>query len=94
LRYEDFASDPHAALARIGAFLGEDLSEVLTPDAAIRQPAPVRHTPGGNRVRLLREVQVRPDAGWMEHLPPVDRTLFWRRAGWLARRYGYAAEPA
>jgi hypothetical protein len=94
LRYEDFAAAPHEALARIGEFVGEDLSEVLTSEGAIRQPAPVRHTPGGNRVRLLREVQVRPDAGWMEHLPDADRTLFWRRAGWLASRYGYEAEPA
>jgi hypothetical protein len=94
LRYEDFAAAPHDALARIGAFLGEDLSGVLTAEGAVRQPAPVRHTPGGNRVRLLRDVQVRPDAGWVEGLPAADRALFWRRAGWLARRYGYAAEPA
>jgi hypothetical protein len=94
LRYEDFANDPEAALARLGAFLGEDLSGLLTPERAIRQPAPQRHTPGGNRVRLLREVRVRHDAGWLEHLPAGDRAFFWRWAGWLARRYGYAAEPA
>ena len=94
LRYEDFAADPDSALARIGRFVGEDLSTLLTPEGAIRQPAPTRHTPGGNRVRLLREVQVRPDAGWVEHLPAADRAVFWRWAGWLARRYGYTSEPA
>jgi hypothetical protein len=93
LRYEDFATDPTAALARLGAFVGEDLSGLLTPERALRQPVPTRHTPGGNRVRLVREVQVRQDFGWMEQLPAADRALFWRWAGWLARRYGYARDP-
>jgi hypothetical protein len=93
LRYEDFVTDPEAALARLGAFVGEDLSGLLTPERAIRQPAPVRHTPGGNRVRLLTEVQVRKDFGWMEHLPAEDRAFFWRWAGWLARSYGYTRDP-
>ena len=94
LRYEDFATDPDAALVRLGRFVGEDLSGLLTPDRAIRQPAPQRHTPGGNRVRLLKEVQVRRDFGWMEHLPAKDRTLFWLCAGWLARSYGYQRNPS
>jgi hypothetical protein len=93
LRYEDFATDPDAALGRLGAFFGENLSGLLTPEHAIRQPAPVRHTPGGNRVRLLRDVQVRRDFGWMEQLPAKDRAFFWRFAGWLARRYGYREAP-
>jgi hypothetical protein len=93
LRYEDFVTDPEAVLARLGAFVGEDLSGLLTPERAIRQPAPLRHTPGGNRVRLLREVQVRKDFGWMEQLPAADRAFFWRWAGWLARRYGYSKDP-
>lgn len=93
LRYEDFATDPDAALGRLGSFVGEDLSGLLTPDRAIRQPAPVRHTPGGNRVRLMKEVQVRRDFGWMEHLPAKDRALFWLCAGWLARSYGYRRNP-
>ncbi len=94
LRYEDFGTDPDAALGRLGAFAREDLSGLLTPDRAIRQPAPVRHTPGGNRVRLMKEVQVRSDLGWMEHLPAKDRTLFWLCAGWLARSYGYSRNPS
>ena len=94
LRYEDFATDPDAALGRLGRFVGEDLSGLLTPERAIRQPAPVRHTPGGNRVRLMREVQVRRDFGWMEHLPAKDRALFWLCAGWLARSYGYRRNPS
>lgn len=93
LRYEDFATDPDAALARLGAFVGEDLSGLLTPERAIRQPAPPRHTPGGNRVRLQQDVQVRQDFGWQEQLPAQDRAFFWRWAGWLARRYGYSRDP-
>ena len=93
LRYEDFATDPAAALGRLGAFVGEDLSGLLTPERALRQPVPPRHTPGGNRVRLVKEVQVRRDFGWMEQMPAPDRAFFWRWAGWLARRYGYTREP-
>ena len=93
LRYEDFVIDPEAALARVGAFVGEDLTGLLTPALSLRQPVPERHTPGGNRVRLLREVQVRKDFGWMEQLPAADRAFFWRWAGWLARRYGYGKDP-
>ena len=93
LRYEDFVTDPDAALARLGAFVGEDLSGLLTPERALRQPAPPRHTPGGNRVRLQKDVQVRQDFGWREQLPAEDRALFWRWAGWLARRYGYSRDP-
>jgi hypothetical protein len=42
---------------------------------------------------MQREVQVRRDFSWMEHLPAKDRELFWRWAGWLARGYGYERDP-
>jgi len=93
LRYEDFVMDPRAVLARIGAWLGEDLSGLLTADGVTRA-TPVRHTSGGNRVRLQKEIRVRGDLGWTEHLPRGDRALFWLLAGWLARGYGYRRTPA
>ena len=63
LRYEDFALNPVAALERIGAWLGEDLSGLLTPAGATKQTSAVRHTVGGNRVRMQKHIQVRADVG-------------------------------
>lgn len=94
LRYEDFARDPVATLERIGPWLGEDLSGLLTPEGATKQAGAGRHTVGGNRVRMQKQVQVRADLGWVEHLPGRDRLLFWTAAGWLARRYGYSRQPS
>jgi hypothetical protein len=93
IRYEDFATDPRATLARIGAWLGEDLSTLVTSDHALQQPVPVRHTVRGNRVRMLKEIKIRADFAWREHLPGRDRALFWLLAGWLAARYGYSKHP-
>jgi len=93
LRYEDFVADPRAALGRIGAWIGEDLSGLLTAEGATRE-APVRHTSGGNRVRLQKEIRIRGDLGWTEHLPRTDRALFWLMAGWMARGYGYRRKPS
>ncbi|MGH7288211.1 MAG: sulfotransferase [Myxococcota bacterium] len=94
LRYEDFATEPHAFLARLGAWIGEDLSGLLSAARATAEAAPVRHTPGGNRVRLQKQIHVRADFGWIEHLPERERRLFWLLAGWLARGYGYGREPS
>jgi hypothetical protein len=90
IRYEDFATNPSAVLTQIGEFIGEDLSG-LVMNAQLTNTSQIRHTVGGNRVRFQKDedIRIKPDFAWMENLPEKDRRLFWRRAGWLARRFGY-----
>ena len=88
IRYEDFVMDPSMVLKQIGALIGEDLSGLVS-DSALTNPSKVRHTVGGNRVRMQKDIYIKPDFAWMEHLSEKDSKMFWRKAGWLARRFGY-----
>jgi hypothetical protein len=38
---------------------------------------------------MQKDIRIKADFAWMEHLPEKDRLMFWRTAGWLARRFGY-----
>lgn len=93
VRYEDFALDPASILRRIGALIGEDMSD-LVEDGKLTNPSSDRHTVGGNRVRFIKDedIHVRADFAWMDNLEDEHRRLFWRRAGWLARRFGYVRD--
>jgi hypothetical protein len=93
IRYEDFALDPPSVLSRIGALIGEDMSG-LVKEGMLTNPSNDRHTVGGNRVRFIRDedIRVRADFAWMDKLEEKYRTMFWRRAGWLARRFGYVRD--
>jgi hypothetical protein len=88
IRYEDLVLHPERELARVGSKLDLDLRPVaeLLQSAA---PLHVGHMIAGNRVRHQGAVKLSPDLEWREKLPLEDRRAFWRRAGWLARRYGY-----
>jgi hypothetical protein len=87
--YEDLMADPCAELARIGGLVGVDFTDVA--NRLLREePLEVRHLASGNRVRTAEAIKLRPDLEWHDKLPEEDRREFWRRAGWLARRYGYA----
>lgn len=90
VRYEDFVLDPSTVLERIGDWLGEDMAG-LVKDNALTSPRDDRHTVAGNRVRFIKDedLRLRADFAWMDNLADKDRRLFWRRAGWLARQYGY-----
>lgn len=90
IRYEDFALDPSGTLERIGGLIGEDMSG-LVQDGRLTTPSTARHTVGGNRVRFIKdeELRIRADFSWLDNLADEHRRLFWRRAGWLARRFGY-----
>lgn len=88
VRYEDFVTDPERELGRIGR-----LADVDTTALAGRINAgdvlETSHTIAGNRVRMGGPVRLRADTEWQKKLPDEDRSTFWRKAGWLARRYGY-----
>ncbi len=87
VRYEDLAADPASELARIGSFLGIDLSPVQR-SAADRASFDPGHGVAGNRMRRAGPLSVVPDEEWRSHFP--------RFASWLLlpvipllRRYGY-----
>ena len=90
IRYEDFATNPSNVLNQIGEMIGEDLSGLIK-DTKLTNTNQPRHTVGGNRVRFQKDedIRIRPDFAWMDNLSEKDRRVFWRRAGWLARRFGY-----
>lgn len=88
IRYEDFATNPSNVLNQIGGMIGEDLSGLIK-DTKLTNTNQPRHTVGGNRVRFQKDedIRIRPDFAWMDNLSEKDRRVFWRRAGWLARRF-------
>lgn len=87
--YESFVEHPDRVLRQISRVVGEDLGPLA--DAVGRGVAmDPYHLVGGNRVRMSGAVALRPDVEWMVKLPSRDVRMFWRLAGWLARRYGYS----
>lgn len=88
VRYEDFVGEPARELARIGALLGLETSE-LAHRVAAGEALDAGHTVAGNRMRLAGAVRLRPDDEWHARLSEQDRATFARHAGRLARRYGY-----
>jgi hypothetical protein len=88
MRYEDLVTRPEKELERVGRFLDIDMRPV-SERLVQGKPLIVRHMIAGNRVRHEGAVRLKPDLEWREHLSHEDSRAFWRRAGWLARRYGY-----
>jgi len=88
VRYEDFVTNPREQLTRIGALAGVDMGGVVRR-VAEGESLDVAHTVAGNRVRMGGRVTLRMDDEWRSRLAPEDRATFWRKAGWLASRYGY-----
>lgn len=88
VRYEDLVADPRGALAKIGAFLQIDLSDVA--EAIERQaPVPVSHIIGANDVRLQQTIRFSGDFAWRSKLSRRSQRVVWSLAGWLALAYGY-----
>ena len=88
LRYEDFAANPQAALARLWAMMDEPLPALDFLDA---RPVRLRtnHTVAGNPDRFQAEVQIRPDVAWQTNMAPRDRRLVTALTLPLLMRYGY-----
>ena len=87
--YEGLVETPGALLKRISPIVGEDLTEVMEGIES-GEAMLAGHRVGGNRMRFTGDVRLRPDLEWTTKLSPTDGDTFWRLAGWLARRYGYA----
>jgi LPS sulfotransferase NodH len=93
LRYEDYVTDPTAAMAQLGRFIGVDLGPVTTALLAGEQMR-IGHTIAGNPLRKAGQVRMRgPDLEWVEKLLPLDRRTCWALSGWLMRKYGYGKYP-
>ncbi|MGA8302206.1 MAG: sulfotransferase [Thermoplasmata archaeon] len=88
VRYEDLVADPARALAKIGAFLQVDFSDVAAAIAR-KESIPVSHIIGANRVRLQQTIQFTGDFAWRSKLSPHSQKVVWGLAGWLALTYGY-----
>ncbi|OAP39798.1 sulfotransferase [Sinorhizobium glycinis] len=88
VRYEDFASNPAAAMQQIGAFLELDLSQVgssLQSGASI-EPG---HQVAGSRLRMRPSIALTKDETWRTGMPAAQQLSFQRLGGWMLRRYGY-----
>jgi hypothetical protein len=89
VRYEDFATDPVDTMAKIGELVGLDLTE-LARAAAAGVPLKANHNVGGNRMRMSKDIRLRPDAGeWRRALSAREQRLSWALMGRLMLRYGY-----
>ena len=85
LRYEDFVSDPAAAVARIMDLVG---GEYVVPahGGDVLKP---QHQVAGSRHRMNDEIRIRKDVGWTTRMPDVAKAVFSILAGPLLWRYGY-----
>lgn len=92
VRYEDLVEKPSDALVPIGNMMGLDMAH-LARDLASGEEMRVGHMIAGNRVRMSGAVRLKPDLEWKEKLCAEERQVFWKRAGWLARRYGFDNQP-
>lgn len=63
VRYEDLIAQPHRELARIGTFMGVDMSTVIQRVLA-REPIDVGHLVSGNRLRSQGGLVVRSGEEW------------------------------
>jgi len=88
VRYEDFVADPGSMLRQIGAFCEMDLAEPIRK-VVEGEELQAGHTVAGNRLRMNRKVQIRPDLEWKQKLPAGRESTVWRWTGWLLRHYGY-----
>jgi len=92
LRYEDFANDTLQTSLKLASFLNiaaQPWLEMMTS----HKPLQAGHVVAGNRVRMQRHINIKPDNDWQTHLTTFQKVLCWFLAGWKARQYGYTWEP-
>ena len=89
VRYEDFVENPSVIMGRIGGLMGIDLTE-LAREAAAGGVLRIGHNVSGNRMRMSKEVRLRPDVGeWRHALSIKEQRLSWTIMRPLMLRYGY-----
>jgi hypothetical protein len=85
LRYEDFARDPIAALARVCAFVGLEYDPVMLKFHGY----PYLGLRGNPNTLAGTEEAIRLDERWRTELTPTRRVAFNLVGGWLNKLYGY-----
>jgi hypothetical protein len=91
IRYEDLITSPREAISSLSRTVGEDLSDVAERVAS-GQPIDFGHA-GGNIAGRQGPRPLWRNDKWADALPAAAERIFSVRAGWLNRRYGYAARP-
>lgn len=91
ITYEDFVTDPTAALAVMGEMCGIDFS-ALSAGLARGDPLSTNHVMAGNRLRMNGGTALRPDFRWRQQLPWSQRRLIETLCAPLLYRYGYLGE--
>lgn len=89
VRYEGLVENPKGVLGSIGSLVNVDFSS-LADSLAHGGSVSALHNIAGNRLRMVKEVHLRPDAGsWRETLSERQQQTCWVLMGWLLRSYGY-----
>ena len=96
IRYEEFLTDPRAALIRLGEFAGVTLQpsdlDFLRPEYADLK---VGHSAAGNPMRFtVGRLPLRRDDAWVKSLPRGQRRLVGAVCAPMLRAYGYPLNPA
>ncbi len=93
MRYEDFATDPAAAVGALGEFVGEpvDPQTVLNGRSFV---ASDQHLTWGNPNRFeAGKMEIRSSERWRDELGAIRAAALTALCGPVARRYGYAWRP-
>ncbi|GGK92009.1 sulfotransferase [Mangrovihabitans endophyticus] len=96
IRYEEFLTDPRAALVRLADFAGlriapTDLDFLRSGHADLR----TGHSAAGNPMRFtVGRLPLRHDDAWMQALPRAQRRLVGAMCAPMLRAYGYPINPA
>ncbi|MFC1531521.1 sulfotransferase [Gemmatimonadota bacterium] len=88
VRYEDLVRNPRSELARIGAFVGVNLTDV-SEMISLGQPLSPGHNVGGNRLTSTSAIRLKEDREWQDKLPWIYRGFYWLLAWPVAGRLGY-----
>jgi Sulfotransferase family len=96
IRYEEFLTDPRAALIRLADFAGLSLKPA---DLAFLRPEyadlKVGHSAAGNPMRFtVGRLPLRRDDDWVRALPRAQRRLVGAVCAPMLRAYGYPLNPA
>lgn len=91
VRYEDLVASPRTQIARLGAALGEDWSDL---DAGQSVSLRRDHTAAGNPARFtVGETSIQIDDDWKAEMAANDRRAVTVMTWPLLKRYGYDTRP-